>query len=141
MPTTAVEPPKRLHVAVGVIVDDHGQLLIAKRAAHLHQGGLWEFPGGKVDEGETIQQALRRELDEELGIQVTAFSPLVEIHHDYPDRHVLLDVWRVDGFDGVPHGREGQPLRWVAPADLIASEFPEANRPIIDTIRATFGSS
>ncbi len=123
---------KRLiHVAAAVIVDAAGQILIAKRPNDKHQGGLWEFPGGKVEAGEPVQVALARELDEELGIQVEAARPLIRISHHYPDKSVLLDVWRVDTFGGEAHGREGQPVRWVRPSELTEYEFPAANRPIV----------
>lgn len=124
-----------VHVAVGVIVDALGNILIAKRAASSHQGGLWEFPGGKVDAGESIHQALVRELKEELAITVTASEPLIQIRHHYADKSVLLDVHKVTCFEGVPIGNEGQPIRWVTPEELSLYEFPAANRPIITAIR------
>ena len=127
---------KRVHVAVGVISDGGANILIAKRAQHLHQGGLWEFPGGKVEAGETVEQALRRELLEELAIEVTAQQPLLVIEHDYPDKAVFLDVWWVSAFSGEPQAREGQPLRWAAAASLDEFEFPAANAPIIAAVRS-----
>lgn len=125
---------KTIHVAVGVIVDAQHNILIALRPDDSHQGGLWEFPGGKVELGETVQQALARELNEELGIQATAFSPLINIHHDYGDKAVHLDVWWVDAFSGQPEGREGQPVQWVAAKVLADYEFPKANEPIIAAV-------
>lgn len=121
----------RVHVAAGVIVNLNGKILIARRPEHLHQGGLWEFPGGKLEDNEDTQQALVRELHEELGISVTSLRPLIRVHHDYPDKHVLLDVWYVDGFSGEAHGREGQPVEWVRPGDLRQFTFPAANQPIL----------
>ncbi|PAU56625.1 hypothetical protein BZL41_19610 [Pseudomonas sp. PIC25] len=126
---------KRVHVAAAVIRGSDGRVLIARRPEDKHQGGLWEFPGGKVEEGEAVQAALGRELEEELGIRVTNARPLIQIHHDYPDKHVLLDVWEVSGFDGEPHGAEGQPLAWVTPRQLADYEFPAANRPIVAAAR------
>lgn len=126
---------KRVHVAAAVIRGSDGRVLIARRPEDKHQGGLWEFPGGKVEEGEAVQAALGRELEEELGIRVTSARPLIQIHHDYPDKHVLLDVWEVSGFDGEPHGAEGQPLAWVTPRQLADYEFPAANRPIVAAAR------
>ena len=120
-----------MHVAVGVIRNESGQILIARRHAHLHQGGLWEFPGGKVEPGESVQQALRRELREELAITVEDASPLLKIRHRYPDRQVLLDVWQVSAFSGVPTGVEDQPVRWVVAEELSRYQFPPANRPIV----------
>ncbi|MCP9340649.1 Nudix family hydrolase [Stutzerimonas xanthomarina] len=126
---------KRLHVAAGVIRGGAGHVLIAKRPVDKHQGGLWEFPGGKVEPGETAEGALARELAEELGIAVNAARPLIQVRHDYPDKQVLLDVWEVLEFDGEPHGAEGQPLAWVTAEDLPRYEFPAANRPIISAAR------
>ncbi len=122
----------RVHVAVGVILNDAGEILISKRHVDSHQGGLWEFPGGKVEEGESIEAALDRELHEELGIRVTSCRAMLEVRHDYSDKQVLLDVWVIDGFSGEANGREGQPLRWCAPAALVDYEFPAANQPIVD---------
>lgn len=122
---------KVLHVAVGVIRNDAGQILIAKRPDHLHQGGLWEFPGGKVESEETVVESLRRELDEELAIQVHAAERLIQIRHQYPDREVLLDVWNVHSFSGQARGCEGQEIKWVAGGDLMHYRFPAANKPII----------
>lgn len=126
---------KRVHVAVGVISDGADRVLISRRADHLHQGGLWEFPGGKVEANETVEQALCRELSEELSIEVTAQQSLLTIEHDYPDKAVLLDVWWVSAFAGEPQACEGQPLRWVDIALLHEFEFPAANQPIILAIQ------
>lgn len=125
----ANKPP--LHVAVGVVRDCSGKILIAKRPEHLHQGGLWEFPGGKVESGETVLQALRRELREEVGIEILTAKPLIKIDYRYPDRHVVLDVWHSREFDGEASSCEGQALQWVAPRRLWDFQFPAANRPII----------
>jgi len=120
-----------LHVAVGVIRGGDGSILITERAKHAHQGGLWEFPGGKVEAGESVQDALRRELLEEIGIGVEAATPLIKIRHDYGDRHVLLDVWNVTAFSGDAKPCEGQAMRWVTPDNLVDFNFPAANQPII----------
>ncbi|MGY4492535.1 Nudix family hydrolase [Pseudomonas sp. TE3610] len=122
---------KRIHVAAAVIRGADNRILIARRADTQHQGGLWEFPGGKVEEGESVRVALARELAEELAITVTAARPLIKVQHDYPDKQVLLDVWEVSAFTGEPHGAEGQPLAWVTARELPNYEFPEANRPIV----------
>ncbi len=126
---------KRIHVAAAVIRGVAGSVLIAKRPLDKHQGGLWEFPGGKVEAGERVEAALARELLEELDIVVTAARPLIQVRHDYPDKHVLLDVWEVTGFTGEPHGVEGQPLMWVAADALASYRFPDANRPIVAAAR------
>lgn len=122
---------QRLHVAVGVIRNDEGRILITRRAQNAHQGGLWEFPGGKLEAGEPVLQALARELAEELGIQVQTASPLIKIKHDYGDRQVLLDVWNVTAFAGQASGREGQAMRWIAAEQFDEFRFPAANLPII----------
>jgi len=97
-------------------------------------GGLWEFPGGKLEAQETTLEALRREFNEELGVTVSSALPLIRIHHDYPDKRVLLDVWRVTDWSGRPVGREGQRVEWVTPHVLHQLNFPDANRPIIQAI-------
>nr|WP_298169656.1 Nudix family hydrolase [uncultured Pseudomonas sp.] len=126
---------KRIHVAAAVIRGADGRILIARRPDDKHQGGLWEFPGGKVEADESVEQALARELDEELGIRPSAARPLLQVRHDYPDKQVLLDVWDVSAFTGEPHGAEGQPLAWVAPDRLGDYQFPAANRPIVAAAR------
>ncbi|GGY62839.1 hypothetical protein GCM10011613_02970 [Cellvibrio zantedeschiae] len=123
-----------VHVAVGVIVGADGTILIAKRPDKVHQGGLWEFPGGKVEQGETLFDALKRELYEELAIEILSTEPLIKIHHDYGDKVVLLDVHKITAFTGEAKGNEGQPIAWVAPQSLYQYEFPAANRPIVNAI-------
>ncbi len=123
-----------LHVAVAVI-EDGGRILLARRPPQAHQGDRWEFPGGKVEPGETVVAALARELEEELGITPRRYRPLLRLRHDYPERAVRLDVWKVTAFDGVPEGREGQPLRWVTADALPHQHLPDANRPIVTAVR------
>lgn len=136
MPNTAPEPPARLvHVVAGALADAAGRILIARRPDGVHQGGLWEFPGGKVEPGEDAEQALARELAEELGIRVSASRPLIRVQHDYGDRRILLEVRRVQRYAGVPRGCEGQPLDWVHPAAMDPARFPAADRPIITALR------
>ncbi len=119
-----------LQVAVGVILREQ-QVLLALRQAKQHQGGKWEFPGGKIEPGETTAAALARELKEELGIQVTQSEPLLTLNYSYPERDVELDIWLVTDFTGEPKGLEGQPLQWVAVAELGQITFPDANKPIV----------
>jgi 8-oxo-dGTP diphosphatase len=126
--------PGRIHVAAAAVFDDGQRVLISQRPRHAHQGGLWEFPGGKLEPGETVECALRRELAEEVGIEVISARPLIRVHHDYPDREVLLDVWCVDRFAARAAGREGQPVTWVAPQELTRYRFPAANIPIIKAV-------
>jgi 8-oxo-dGTP diphosphatase len=120
-----------VHVAVAVLRDAQGRVLLARRPDHAHQGGLWEFPGGKLEPGEGIVAALRREANEELGVEVLAERPLIQVIHHYHDKSVLLDVHCVTAFRGHPHGREGQPLAWVAPESLQDYPMPAADRPIV----------
>ena len=124
---------KQIHVAVGLIVNAQADVLLAKRAAHQHQGGLWEFPGGKVEAGEPVELALARELKEELAITVTKARPFIQVAHKYADKSVLLDVWLVSEFAGQAQGVEGQPLRWVPKSELTGYAFPEANLPILNS--------
>ncbi len=124
-----------LHVVAAVIYDEkQEQVLIAKRPDDKHQGGKWEFPGGKVDEGESAGEALKRELFEELDIRISHFDRLIEIHHDYPDKSVFLDIYEVHQFSGEAIGKEGQEVRWVKPSKLSAFTFPDANVAIIEAI-------
>lgn len=130
---TSVSEP--LHVAVGVVNDGAGNVLLARRPDHLHQGGLWEFPGGKVEPGEDVTAALARELHEEVGVSVAGARPLIRISHEYGDRRVLLDVWRVTAWHGTVHGREGQAVAWVAQEGLSERPMPAANLPIVAATR------
>ncbi|MFT5691874.1 MAG: 8-oxo-dGTP diphosphatase [Oceanicoccus sp.] len=125
----------RIHVAVGVIVNEAKKILIALRPKQSHQGGLWEFPGGKVEDGETVEVALSRELNEELGLIVSSSRPLLTIHHEYTDKCVVLDVCWVEKFVGVANGREGQPIRWVNAEELSEYRFPAANHDIVIAIQ------
>lgn len=130
---------KVVHVAVGVIVRQQ-QILLALRSSKQHQGGKWEFPGGKVEAGETVPQALNRELQEEVAISVSQSSPLMQLEYAYPEKTVLLDIWLVTEFSGEPHGREGQPLRWATVAELTEIPFPDANQPIVARLQQYFAT-
>ena len=119
-----------VHVAAAVIEVD-GRVLVSRRFDSAHQGGKWEFPGGKLEAGESVTQALIRELQEELGITALEYHSLIKIHYEYPEKRVLLDVWKVSRFTGKAHGREGQAIQWLSHKQLCDYEFPPANRPII----------
>lgn len=137
MPSTAPEEPP-LRVVAGVIPSRSGnRILISRRPAGKHQGGLWEFPGGKIDAGETPAEALARELAEELAIAVERSEPFLEVDHRYPDRRIALVVWRVLAFTGVAVGNEGQEIAWVPLRDLAQLPFPAANRPIVAALCGT----
>ena len=125
----------QLRVAVGVIRDARNRVLIAQRPRHVHQGGLWEFPGGKLEPGESVEAALARELEEELHLHVRRSAPLLTVRHAYPDRCVELVVREVTEWQGEPYGREEQPIRWVEPERLPDYAFPAANAPIVSAAR------
>ena len=124
-----------IRVAVGVIKNPAGQCLISLRKASLHQGGLWEFPGGKIEAGENTERALIRELKEELDITVQSFTPLITVNHHYPEVAVKLHVFMIESFAGTVTSREGQPFLWVDPENLTDYSFPAANRAIITAAR------
>jgi 8-oxo-dGTP diphosphatase len=124
-----------LHVVAAALADADGRVLIQRRAEDAHQGGLWEFPGGKLEPGEAREAGLRRELEEELGIHAGAMLPLIAVRHDYGDVNVRLDVWQVQDWRGEPVSREGQPLAWVAAEDLGRYTFPQADRPVLRALR------
>ena len=126
-----------IHVAVGLVLDND-RVFVAQRDQNAHQGGLWEFPGGKVDAGETVEAALSRELNEELGIFVDYAEPIMQIKHDYTDKIVLLDVWQIARYRGEPSGCEGQPVKWLAINELLAEQFPAANQAIVDWLVRQF---
>jgi len=110
-------------VACGVLVDAVGRVLLAQRPAGKIAAGFWEFPGGKIEAGETPRHALDRELHEELGITVLEARPLIRFRHEYSNRTVLLDTWLVTRFEGEPHGREDQALAWLE-ASALADHGP-----------------
>ena len=125
---------KIIHVAVGVIINERQQVLIAQRHQDSHKGGLWEFPGGKKEESESIETALKREFAEEIGIEPTKFHPFTKILYHYPEKSVLLDVWRITEFSGHAEGREGQAITWRPLEELQIRDFPEANASIIKRV-------
>ncbi len=128
-------PRQTLKVVAGVLTNSSGEVLINQRTRPARFAGQWEFPGGKIEHGETLHQALVRELKEELGIAVLASTPLIAITHDYPHATVELNVRNIAEYSGTPIGAEGQAIRWVRPDDLHEVNFLEANGPIIDAVR------
>lgn len=129
------EKSLQVTVAVGVIKDLHGKILISLRHSAAHQGGLWEFPGGKVEAGESGEQALARELHEELNISVQKLEPLIKIQHQYTDLNVLLEAWTITSFLGNPVACEGQVIKWISLDELQNYCFPKANKAIISAIK------
>lgn len=120
-----------LKVIVGILTNSQSQLLIAQRQSHQYAPGLWEFPGGKIESNETSFAALQRELREEIAIEVLTAEPWFQIQHAYPDRTVLLDIWRVIDFAGEAKGSEGQLIRWISVSQLDQFQFPEGNKEIL----------
>jgi len=125
-----------VHVVAGAVFDAAGNILIAERPAGKHMAGKWEFPGGKTGPGEAPFDALRRELREELGIETTDAVPIIAYEHVYPDRTVLLDLWQVTRYSGVPESREGQRLRWLPMSLLADADLLEADRPMVSALQA-----
>lgn len=130
---------KEVHVAVAVAVVNDAEILIAKRLDDKHQGGLWEFPGGKVEADESVAEALVRELDEEVALPTCTanMAELMQIPFEYPDKKVFLDVYWVEvGINDalLAHGAEGQQVRWVKAHELADYNFPQANQPILDAV-------
>ncbi len=123
---------KTEHIAVGVLINQNNQFLIAQRSAGKHLGGKWEFPGGKVEDGETSQQALKREMQEELGIEICSALLFTKVTHKYTEKKVMLDFYKVNKWQGEPKGMEGQPLLWVAGEELKNYDFPDANLAVIN---------
>lgn len=123
-----------VNVAVGVIRSD-GQYFLTKRADSQHQGGKWEFPGGKVEQSETVAQALARELKEEVAIDILACQPLITTEHDYGDKKVCLHVFVVEQFIGNPCSQEGLEGQWFDLEAMTGLEFPKANQAILSALK------
>lgn len=130
--------PKRIAVAVGIVINAQGEVLIAKRLPHQHQGECWEFPGGKIEENESVEEAIKRELYEEVGLTIIHSEPWLEIEHDYHDRAVCLKVHKVTAFSGVAIGKEGQSIEWVKPEALLNFTWPQANEEIVKALGSPF---
>jgi 8-oxo-dGTP diphosphatase len=127
---------KYLHVAAGILRDAVGRILITERRCDGPFDGLWEFPGGKIDGAESPADALKRELAEELGIEITSAQPFMELHHEYPDRTVDLEFFLVTDWQGEPRGLESQGLRWVSPSELNIDELLPADAPVVSALNS-----
>ncbi|WP_028080057.1 Nudix family hydrolase [Solimonas soli] len=125
----------RIAVAAGCLVNAAGEVLIAQRPEGKIAAGQWEFPGGKIEAGESPRAALLRELHEELGVTVREARPLIKVVHDYSDRTVELDCWRITAWGGEAQGRERQALAWVAPARIKDYPILAADGPIVAALR------
>jgi 8-oxo-dGTP diphosphatase len=130
-----VADPQTTHVVAGAIFDDAGRVLIAQRPPGKRLAGSWEFPGGKLELGETRVEALTRELREELGIEIREPQPLMQVRHDYPFGEVLIDMWVVTEYSGMPRGLDGQALRWCPLSELDGAELLPADRPIVAALQ------
>ncbi|MEA3303911.1 MAG: Nudix family hydrolase [Pseudomonadota bacterium] len=133
--TTQSSVLSSLHVAVAVLRNAEGKILLSRRRKGTHLAGLWEFPGGKLEAGESLSGALRREIKEELGIQILTHRPLIQISHSYPEKQVFLDVHLVNAWQGTAAGMEGQQIAWAAAAEIDEYHLPPADRPIVTAIR------
>ncbi len=126
-----------IRVVAGALFDSHGRVLIAQRPPGSHMAGRWEFPGGKINAGESELAALRRELLEELGVTLGAAERMLELSYNYPERRVELCMWRVTSYGGEPRTLDGQSLKWVDVALLEREDLLEADRPIVEALTAS----
>ncbi len=124
-----------IHVVAGAVTAPDGRVLIAERPAGKNLAGHWEFPGGKLEAGETRAQGLARELQEELGITLRDPRPLMRVRHTYDFGEVLIDLWVVSRYSGEPRGLDGQRLRWCTLDELGAAELFIADRPLVRALR------
>jgi 8-oxo-dGTP diphosphatase len=123
-----------IHVAAAAIINDKGEVLVSQRKQGTHLEGYWEFPGGKLEQGELAKTALARELHEELDIVPLSSRPLIRTRYHYPGKSVLLDVWKISSYSGIPRGVEGQRIEWRALNHLDINEFPPADIPVINAL-------
>ncbi len=128
---------KRIDVAVGIVVNKEKKVLVGQRVVKDRYFAKWEFPGGKIEAGETVQAALRREFIEETGLIINDSSEFMELKHDYPDRQVKLHIRLVKHTQGTPQALEGQALKWVTLDELFELDFLEGNKSILDKLRTS----
>lgn len=126
-----------LHVAAAALIDRDGRILLAQRPEGKAMAGLWEFPGGKIEPGETPEFALMRELQEELGIETRpcCFAPIGFASHSYQDFHLLMPLFVCRTWRGTPQGREGQVMQWASAKDLYNYPMPEADIPLLSALQ------
>ena len=125
----------RIHVVAGILSDSVGRVLVAQRPSGKHLAGAWEFPGGKIEPGETPYAALRRELREELDIEIGSIEPVIGVPWHYAQKSIFLDVYRVLDYSGTPHGREAQALDWRLVDELVGLNMPPPDRPVVTALR------
>jgi 8-oxo-dGTP diphosphatase len=125
---------KTIHVAVGVVINAQHQVLVARRPAGKPYAGYWEFPGGKLEQGENVQQALARELQEEVNITPKCYQPLIKIEQPLANKQFLLDTWLITDYTGELHANESQKLAWVNVSELQNLKFPPANEAIVEKL-------
>lgn len=126
------------HVMVGILINSQDQICISKRPDHKHLGGYWEFPGGKKNSEETCFEALKREFQEEIGVEIQDAEPWFEIMHDYADCKILLDIWLIKNYQGQPKSCEGQIVKMISLDQLGAYVFPEGNHEIVARLLERF---
>lgn len=131
----AGERPGVILVAAGILIDARGRLLLAQRPPGKHLAGMWEFPGGKCEPGERVEDALVRELREELGIEAEPGERLIEVSWDYRVKRLRLHAIRVTGWRGEPQACEGQALRWTDPHAMDPAVLAPADRPVLQRVR------
>ena len=138
MTETDIKQRRILLVAACALVDADGRILLAQRPEGKQLAGLWEFPGGKVEPGETPEETLIRELDEELGIatKIPCLAPLTFASHTYDDFHLLMPLYVCRRFEGTARGREGQAIKWVRPKALRDYPMPPADEPLVSHLTA-----
>lgn len=135
MPRQSELTPKKIHVAAGILIDADGRLLITDRSRAVSMQQYWEFPGGKLATGESADEALVRELAEELGITIRSFDHLCSLEHDYTEMRVAIDFFMVSEWRGTPTGIEGQALRWLKPSEISPDLLLPADAPVLDALK------
>ena len=127
--------PRQTHVAAGILLDSAGRVLVTERIGDHSFAGRWEFPGGKIEDGEESVSALSRELGEELGIEIVDQSLFMSLDHEYADRSVSIDFYLIENWRNTPEGRDGQALLWILPEELAEDLLLPADAPVIEALR------
>jgi len=125
---------QKIDISIAIVKSSDNLFLISLRPLNVHQGGKWEFPGGKVEKNELPEQAMRRELFEEVDLTVLEYQPLESKNFDYEDCLLHLHFYLVTDFSGEAKGKEGQAIKWVSKEQLALYEFPDANKAVIEQL-------